>query len=85
MATEDNHSGITHVITDRETIHREKTKEYVQPQWVYDSVNFSKLLNVKEYEVGKVKLVLFRNCRPIYLLSLMRTTLRDTCLRGRRS
>jgi len=48
-----NDSSITHVITDREGFKTEKTKEYVQPQWVYDSVNFKQLLNVKEYQIGK--------------------------------
>ncbi len=43
--------SITHVITDREKLNVEyaKTKEYVQPQWVFDSINFNKLLNVREY------------------------------------
>lgn len=53
MSLDSNDSTITHVITDREGIQREKTKEYVQPQWVYDCVNFNRLLNVKEYQVGK--------------------------------
>ena len=46
---EENNQNITHVITDRENLNvpNMKTKEYVQPQWVYDSVNFNKLLNVK--------------------------------------
>lgn len=43
----ENGSNITHVITDRENFVQEKTKEYIQPQWVYDSINFTKLLNVK--------------------------------------
>ena len=50
----ENDDSITHVITDRDNIKIEKTKEYVQPQWVYDSINFNKLLNVKEYQVGQV-------------------------------
>ena len=50
----ENDSTVTHVITDRDNVKKEKTKEYVQPQWVYDSVNFDKLLNVKEYDVGRV-------------------------------
>lgn len=43
--------AITHVITDREkaNVTVVASKEYVQPQWVYDSVNFKKLLNVKDY------------------------------------
>lgn len=42
---------ITHVITDREkpNVQVVASKEYVQPQWLYDCVNFKKLLNVKEY------------------------------------
>jgi pescadillo protein len=50
----ENHAGITHVITDRENFKTDKNKEYVQPQWVYDSINFSKLLNIKDYWIGKV-------------------------------
>jgi pescadillo protein len=49
VTLDNNDSSVTHVITDRENVTKEKTKEYVQPQWVYDSVNFSRLLNVKEY------------------------------------
>ena len=43
--------AITHVITDREkpNVQVVPSKEYVQPQWVYDSINFKKLLNVKDY------------------------------------
>ena len=43
---------ITHVITDREkpNVQVVSSKEYVQPQWVYDSINFKKLLNVKDYK-----------------------------------
>lgn len=43
--------AITHVITDREKLNiaSVKTKEYIQPQWVYDCINFNKLLNVKQY------------------------------------
>lgn len=42
---------ITHVVTDREKLNIEEvpTKEYIQPQWVYDCINFGKILNVKEY------------------------------------
>jgi pescadillo len=54
VSLDNNDATITHVITDRETISKEKTKEYVQPQWIYDSVNFNKLLNVKEYQINKV-------------------------------
>jgi pescadillo len=44
---------ITHYITDREGIAQAKSREYVQPQWIYDSLNFNRLLDVKEYWVGK--------------------------------
>ena len=42
---------ITHVVTDREKLNLEEvpTKEYIQPQWVYDCINFGKILNVQEY------------------------------------
>ena len=53
---------VTHVVTDRENVKKRKTKEYVQPQWVYDSLNNQLLLDVKEYEVGKVPVVLRRSC-----------------------
>lgn len=54
--------GVTHVITDREGVKKERSKEYVQPQWVYDSINNNRLLTVKEYQVGKVNLCLSRHC-----------------------
>lgn len=38
---------VTHVITDRENIKKKKTKEYIQPQWIYDSLNNEMLLDVK--------------------------------------
>jgi pescadillo len=80
-----NDSSITHVITDRDNIKPEKTKEYVQPQWVYDSLNFNKLLGVKEYAVGKVFLSLFRPCHPICRPSLTKTTRKGMCLIVRES
>lgn len=46
---------ITHVVTDRETVKQKKTKEYIQPQWVYDCLNNGLLLSVKDYAVGKVQ------------------------------
>ena len=46
---------ITHHIVDRPKVSGEvvKGREYVQPQWIYDSVNFSILLPVDLYAVGK--------------------------------
>lgn len=70
-------SSITHVIADRDNIKKEKTKEYVQPQWVYDSVNFDKLLNVKEYQIGKVIFMLRRLFLLIFHLLWMKTMLKD--------
>ena len=81
---EDNET-VTHVITDRDNISRKKTKEYVQPQWVYDSINFEKLLNIKEYEVGKVLLMLFRHYHLIFLLLWMRLILTDIFLIEKRN
>jgi pescadillo protein len=82
---ENNHAGITHVITDRDNITKERTKEYIQPQWIYDSVNFNTLLNVKEYQVGKVLFYLFRLFLLTFLLLLMKTILRDMSQREKRS
>jgi len=46
---------ITHVITDRDPkfIKFEKKKEYIQPQWVYDSINSKILLPITDYAPGK--------------------------------
>lgn len=74
----ENDETVTHVITDRDNVKKEKTKEYVQPQWIYDSVNFNRLLNVKDYDVAKVTLFLFRHFHLIYLLSSTKTTRKDT-------
>lgn len=49
---------VTHVITDREGIKMKKTKEYIQPQWVYDCLNNQMLLSVKDYAVGKVHILI---------------------------
>ncbi|CAK81464.1 unnamed protein product (macronuclear) [Paramecium tetraurelia] len=39
---------ITHIITERQ-IQKNKKREYIQPQWVYDSINQLKLLSVADY------------------------------------
>ncbi|KRX01530.1 BRCT domain [Pseudocohnilembus persalinus] len=47
---------ITHYITDRkpEQIKFLKNREYIQPQWIYDSVNNAILLPIKDYSPGKL-------------------------------
>lgn len=51
---------ITHVITDRDPkfLKMKANREYIQPQWIYDSVNAQVLLPVSEYAPGKVKMKL---------------------------
>jgi pescadillo protein len=44
--------SITHQITDRPLIIKSSTREYVQPQWVFDSVNNQILLPAYEYAVN---------------------------------
>lgn len=56
-STEYKNENITHVITDRklENIkNREsfKNREYVQPQWICDCINFNHLLNIRDYLPG---------------------------------
>ena len=52
-------SCVTHVITDRKLEHiprdsvSQATREYVQPQWILDSVNFGALLDLKDYVPGQ--------------------------------
>lgn len=47
--------SITHQIVDRPTQGRRfLSREYVQPQWVYDSINARIILPVEEYLVGRV-------------------------------
>ncbi|KAA8530201.1 hypothetical protein F0562_004910 [Nyssa sinensis] len=47
--------SITHQIVDRPTQgHKFLSREYVQPQWVYDCVNARIILPVEEYMVGRV-------------------------------
>ena len=49
---EDNQS-ITHHIVDRPTVKQSfDTREYIQPQWVYDCMNSNFLIPVKRYAVG---------------------------------
>merc|ERR1719154_277254 len=45
---------ITHHITDREKIPDKKLgRFYVQPQWIFDSINMRKRLNEKDYALGE--------------------------------
>lgn len=50
-----NDKRITHYIVDRkaEFVEFVKNKEFVQPQWVFDSVNQRKMLPLAEYGPGK--------------------------------
>ena len=46
---------ITHFVTDRpeNVIEMKKNKEYVQPQWIFDSLNNRKLMPTSDYFPGK--------------------------------
>ncbi|KAI3629324.1 hypothetical protein MIR68_012631 [Amoeboaphelidium protococcarum] len=48
-------SGITHEICDRplEHVRMEPNRKYVQPQWVFDSINQGKILSEDLYAIGK--------------------------------
>ena len=47
--------AVTHQIVDRpDQRHRFLSRVYVQPQWVYDSVNFKRLLPAGNYAPGGV-------------------------------
>ncbi|UPQ97347.1 ribosome biogenesis pescadillo-like protein [Chloropicon primus] len=47
-------ASITHHVIDRPKVNNAVSgREYVQPQWVYDSINFGILLPVDLYAVGK--------------------------------
>jgi pescadillo protein len=48
--------NFTHIVTDRDISNIEipfKNVEIVQPQWICDSINFSSLLPIREYQPGK--------------------------------
>ncbi|MES1915849.1 MAG: hypothetical protein MHM6MM_007741 [Cercozoa sp. M6MM] len=50
----DNDTSITHEITDRPTIlNKLETREYVQPQWVFDCLNMNAVLPVTPYAPGQ--------------------------------
>ncbi|KAF9116500.1 mRNA-binding ribosome synthesis protein nop7 [Mortierella sp. AM989] len=51
---DENDDRITHQISDRPTQgHRFLSRQYVQPQWAYDSINAAKILASEPYHVGK--------------------------------
>lgn len=47
------HADITHVITDRPVVALVANREFVQPQWICDSINNNLLLPVLEYAPGR--------------------------------
>ncbi|XP_012523179.1 pescadillo homolog [Monomorium pharaonis] len=52
---EENDETITHQIVDRPTMNKQYiSRYYVQPQWVFDSVNARELLPVEKYLMGAV-------------------------------
>lgn len=44
--------SITHQVIDRPLVSPRTDREYVQPQWLYDCLNFSVLLPVNQYKPG---------------------------------
>lgn len=48
----ENDENITHQIVDRNVASKFLNRVYVQPQWVFDSINARKLMNVQEYFPG---------------------------------
>merc|ERR1712071_436367 len=45
--------SITHQIVDRPMVEKQYlSRYYIQPQWIYDCVNFRKLLPVEDYFIG---------------------------------
>jgi len=51
---DESNDEITHQIADRNSLKkRVLSRVYVQPQWVYDSINENTLLNTIEYSLGK--------------------------------
>jgi len=50
-----NDSSITHVVTDRpaQSLNLDSRREYIQPQWVADSINNDMCLPLAEYKPGK--------------------------------
>ncbi|KAG0324975.1 mRNA-binding ribosome synthesis protein nop7 [Dissophora globulifera] len=51
---DENDERITHQISDRPTQgHRFLSRQYIQPQWVYDSINAGKILTTEPYHVGR--------------------------------
>lgn len=54
MDTEVDLSNVTHQIVDRPKLaNRVQGRVYIQPQWVFDSLNKGELLNVGDYAVGE--------------------------------
>lgn len=53
IATEESNPKITHHVIDRPILKPIKTRDYVVPQWVYDSINNVLLLPTSQYTPGK--------------------------------
>lgn len=49
-------SSITHQVVDRpiQGIHQKNTREYIQPQWVFDSINAMVCLPIQKYRPGAI-------------------------------
>ncbi|KAI7688482.1 hypothetical protein SSS_04915 [Sarcoptes scabiei] len=49
---DENDTSITHQIVDREISNRFMNRFYIQPQWIFDCVNYRKILPEQNYFVG---------------------------------
>ncbi|KAJ3084688.1 mRNA-binding ribosome synthesis protein nop7 [Rhizoclosmatium hyalinum] len=52
-AVAEDDATITHQIVDRPGATKQGTRDYIQPQWVYDCVNAGKILKTKGYHIGE--------------------------------
>ncbi|KAM3132456.1 hypothetical protein pb186bvf_015415 [Paramecium bursaria] len=47
-------SSITHVVLERPIPNKDKKREYIQPQWVYDCINNGSIISVQQYGPDQV-------------------------------